>query len=128
MNTTLDSENLSKCKPVGIIKSGAFVLSTNQLGDSDDLKADDLGVWTHKGKPSRMYKVTRTDTGSVYGADLTKEAGENVYRLTRVYYHHKHTPTFRRTLFYACGKYMYMYRIYCSHKQIWFNYNYQLQL
>ena len=72
---------------------------------SDDIKADDLGVWVHKGKPIRRYKVAQEKTsGTVYGVSLTNEGGENVYKLTRVYYHHKHTPSFRRPWFYASGK------------------------
>lgn len=102
LNVTPDK--VCKRKPVGVVKPGAFVVATDQLGNSDDLKADDLGVWAHKGKPTRLYKVTRTEEGIVYGADITKQAGESVYRLTRVYYHHKHTPSFRRTLFYVSGK------------------------
>ena len=91
-------------KPVGITKAATFVISTNIFDTIDDIKADDLGVWVHKGKPIRRYKVNRSESGAVYGADLTKEAGEDVYQLIRVYYHHKHTPTFRRTLFYASCK------------------------
>ena len=79
-------------------------MDTTQLGSPEDLKADDLGVWKHKGKPARKYKITRAPSGIVYGADLTQESGSAMYTLTRVYYHHKNTPEFRRTIFYVHGK------------------------
>jgi len=49
----------------------------------------------HKGKPARKYKVSRLDSGEVFGEELTSDVGENVYELTRVYYLHKHSTTFR---------------------------------
>ena len=96
-------------KPVGITKAATnkaatFVISTKILDTIDDIKADDLGARVHKGKPIRRYKVNCSESGAMNGADLTKEAGEHVYQLIRVYYHHKHTPMFRRTLFYASCK------------------------
>ena len=100
LNMSADDENVCKDKPVGVVKEGAFVVTTS-LGN--DIKADDLGVWLHKGKPLRKYKIMRADSGIVYGSDLTKESGENVYHLTRIYYHHKNTPTCRRTLYYITG-------------------------
>ena len=48
--------------------------------------------------------MSRLPSGEVYGAEVVKESGDDVYDLVRVYYHHKHTPTFRRTLFYIKGK------------------------
>ena len=55
-------------------KAAAFLVDTTCLHCSDDLKADDLGVWKHKDKPKRKYKITRNlDSGVVYGADQTKE-------------------------------------------------------
>jgi len=78
---------------VDVQKSATFLVLINSLENIDDLKADDLGVWTHKGKPARKFKVSCLD-GAVYGAELTTDEGSDVYELTRVYYHHKHTPTF----------------------------------
>ena len=105
INLAPSSELVCSTKPIGVKQSAAFVVSNSALGRNDDIKADDLGVWVHKGKPIRKYEVVREEeSGAVYGASMTKEGGENVYMLTRVYYHHKHTPSFRRTLFYASSK------------------------
>jgi len=86
------------------VKPATFVVANTAVGKLDNLKADDVGVWEHKGKPGRSYQVSRLPSGEVYGAEVVKESGDNVYDLVRVYYHHKHTPTFRRTLFYIKGK------------------------
>ncbi len=100
LNMMPNDENVCQQKPVGIVKTGVYVVPTSF---GNDIKADDLGVWLHKGKPNRKYKISRSDSGVVYGADLTKESGEDVYSPTRIYYHHKMTPTFRRTLYYIHG-------------------------
>ena len=103
LNLTPDDDNVCSSRPVGIMQAATFVVSNDVVGKVDDLKADDLGVWDHKGKPIRRYKVSRLPSGEVYGAELTKDSGDDVYHLVRVYYHHKHTPSFRRTLFYITG-------------------------
>ena len=80
-------------------------MSNHAVCQNDDLKADDLGVWVHKGKPIRKYKVARDkESGALYSASLTKEGGRDVYKLTCVYYQHKHTPSFRCTSFHATSE------------------------
>jgi len=93
-------------KPAGITKPATFVVANNAVGKVDDIRADDLGVWEYKGKPVRQYKISRLPSGEVYDAEICKdqEPGDNIFELVRVYYHHKHTPTFCRTLFYLTGK------------------------
>ena len=102
----LDSycDKVCSSKPIGVADVATFVVANKCLENESDIKADDLGVWVHKGKPVRTYKVARSQSGSVLGATLTRDKGKNVYKLIRVYYHHKHTATFRRTLFFAYGK------------------------
>ena len=104
LNSVPTAENVYKKKPVFIKKVAVFLADTSQLGSPNDLKADDLGAWDHKGKPVRKYKVVCSESGTVYGADQTQESGSDVYKLTKVYYHHTNTPEFRRTLFYAHGE------------------------
>lgn len=61
----------------------------------DDLKADDLDSWTHKGKPVHFYN-------EVYDAQQCDSTdNDRIYKLTRIYYHHKGTSEFRKTLFCA---------------------------
>ena len=106
LNLILDDDNVCSSRPVGIVRAATFVVSNNAVGKVDDLKADDLGIWDHKGKPIRKYKVSRLPSGEVYGAEMSKDTGDQVYQLVCVYYHHKHTPSFRRTLFYITGMYI----------------------
>ncbi len=91
-------------KPVAVKNAATFVVDTSHLGNVKDLKADEMGAWCHKGKPTRKFKVTRSPSGVVYAAQKTDEAGDDDFELTRVYYHHKSTPVFRHTLFYAHGR------------------------
>ena len=103
LNLAPGDPNVCSSKPVGVAKPATFIVANEAVGKIDDLRADNLGVWEHKGKPIRQYKVSRLSSGEVYGAELSKDSGNNIYQLVRVYYHHKHTPTFRRTLFYLAG-------------------------
>lgn len=104
LNTSPDDDSVCLSKPVGVQKALTFVVARRSLGSVDDIKADDLGAWIHKGKPVRKYRISRLDSGEVYGAELTNSDDDDAYKLTRIYYHHKSTPTFRRTLFYATSK------------------------
>ena len=106
LNASPESSNICRSKPIGVKRSATFIVARKSLGSTDDIKADDLGVWIHKGKPVRKYQVSRLDSGEVYGAELisSDDLAENVFQLTRIYYHHKHSPTFRRTIFFAKGK------------------------
>jgi len=107
LNLTPDSPDVCLSRPIGVMKPATFVVANKVFGKIGDLKADDLGVWEHKGKPIQSYKVSRLPSGEVYGAELVDENGEDVYRLVRIYYHHKYTPTFLHTLFYALGMFKY---------------------
>lgn len=98
LNARTNAENVCVKKPVFVNKARSFLVHTAKLNSVDDIKADDLGVWVHKGKPKRQYEVLRSQSGIVYSV-----AGNNSYTLTRVYYHHKNTPEFRRTIFYING-------------------------
>ena len=103
LNLTPHDASVCHKRPVGVVTAATFLVSNEALGKVHDHKADDLGVWDHKGKPIRKYKVSRLPSGEVYGAELTKDSGDDIYHLVRVYYHYKHTPSFRRTLFYITG-------------------------
>lgn len=104
LNTSPDDVSVCLSKPISVHKAATFIIAKKSVGNLDDIKADDLSVWIHKGKPIRKYRVHRLDSGEVYAVEPTSDVGENVYKLTRVYHHHKHTPTYRRTFFHAKGK------------------------
>ena len=49
----------------------------------------------YKGKPVRSYEVSRLPSDEVYGVELTSQGDvADVFQLTRIYYHHKCSPTF----------------------------------
>ena len=106
LNSVPLSENVCRKKPVFVKKAAVFLIDTRQLGSPNELKADNLGAWNHKGKPVQKYRVVRSESSTVYGADQTQESGSDVYKLTRVYYHHTNTPEFGRTIFYAHGEHL----------------------
>ena len=104
LNSLPTAENVCRKKPTFLKKEAVFLVDTSQVGSPNDLKADDLGAWNHKGKPVQKYKVVRSKSGTVYGADQTQESGSDAYKLTRVYYHHTNIPEFQHTIFYAHGE------------------------
>ena len=92
-------------KPVGVKNSATFIVDTTKLKHKNDLKSDDMGGWIHKGKPVRFYELKRCpSSGEVYGANPSSKGAGNAYQLTRIYYHHRGTTEFRKTIFYVYSK------------------------
>jgi len=103
--TTSEDSSVCLSKPIGVRRSATSIVARKCLGSSDDIKANDLGVWIHKGKPIRNYKVSRLPSGEVYGVELTNQGGTaDVFQLIHIYCYHKCNPTFQCTIFYAKGK------------------------
>lgn len=76
LNLKPSSCNVCSSKPVGITKPATFVVSNEAVGKISDIKADDLGIWEHKGKPIQQFKVSRLSS-EVYGAEQCKEPADN---------------------------------------------------
>lgn len=105
LNLSETDHRICQVKPVSVSRKAVFVINSPKLRSLDDVKADDSGSWIHKGKPIRHYRVSRTANGTVYGTNrCDRVSDENTYSLTRTYYHHAHTPIFRRILFIVHGK------------------------
>ena len=51
----------------------------------------------------RFYSIERMPSGEVYGAQCCDKGNDGAFKLTRIYYHHKGTPEFRKTIFYIHG-------------------------
>ena len=73
LNTLLTDESVCLSRPISVKKAATFIIAKRTSGNVDDIKADDLGVWMHKGKPARKYRVSRSDSGEVFGAELTSD-------------------------------------------------------
>ena len=108
LNTNIISEVVCNEKPVGVCDAAAFVVNITKLKHPNDLKADDMGSWVHKGKPVRYFNVDRSTDGKVLQATRCskEESSSTIYKLTRIYYHHKGTSQFQKTLF--------MYMVCCN--------------
>ena len=50
LNLTPHSSEVCSSRPTGVTTASTFVVANRVLGKVNDLKADDLGVWSHKGK------------------------------------------------------------------------------
>lgn len=87
LNTLPEDSSVCTSKPIGVRRSATFIVARKSLGSSDDIKADDLGMWIHKGKPIRNYKVTRLPSGEVYGVELASQGDTaDIFQLTHIYY------------------------------------------
>jgi hypothetical protein len=103
LNTDVSSAAVCNHKPVEVMDPAVFIVNLNSLKNPNDIKADDMGSWIHKGKPIRYFELDQGDDGEVLLAKPCSSEDSNYYKLTRVYYHHKGTPQFRKTLFYVTG-------------------------
>ena len=59
LNLSSGHPDVASSKPIGVVKPATFAVANTAVGKLDDLKADDVGVWEHKGKPVRSYRVSR---------------------------------------------------------------------
>ena len=104
LNIDCSSACVCTKKPVRVTDAAVFLVDSTRLRHQDDLKADDMGSWTHKGKPVCFYKVQRLSSGEVNDAEQCDSTDDKrIYKLTRIYYHHKGTSEFRKTLFFVHG-------------------------
>ena len=46
---SVSPEKVCKTKPVCVQHSCTFIVDLNYIADADDLRADDCGVWKHRG-------------------------------------------------------------------------------
>ena len=78
-------------KPVGVTEPAIFLVNTEKLQHINDLKADDMGTWTHKGKPIRYFKVERcAESGIILNAQLcddVKSTDTHVFTIIMVQHH-----------------------------------------
>ena len=116
LHTSETSPLVCNQRPTGVTEAAVFLVNTNKLRHKDDLKADDVGGWCHKGKPKRFYSIEWIAPGEVH-AELCGEDTDGAFKLTRIYYHHKGTTEFRKTIFYIHSKFalfVYVCLLYCN--------------
>ena len=101
LNTAVTSDIVCLQKPVGVKDAAVFLVKTTKLRHPDDLKADDMGSWVHKGIPSRYYNIECSPSGVVCGVKRCSKTTTDAYKLTRIFYHHRGTSELRKTIFYV---------------------------
>ena len=55
LNTSETSQVVCAQRPIGITEAAVFLVNTSKLRHQEDIRADDVGSWCHKGKPVRFY-------------------------------------------------------------------------
>ena len=94
LNTSETSKVVCSQRPVGITEAAVFLVNTSKLRHHEDIRADDVGSWCHKGKPVRFYSIEQMPSGEVHGAQCCDKGNDGAFKLTRIYYHHKGTLEF----------------------------------
>ena len=115
LHTSETSPLVCNQRPTGVTEAAGFLVNTNKLRHKDDLK-DDVRSWCHKGKPKRFYSIEWIAPGEVH-AELWGEDTDGAFKLTRIYYHHKGTTEFQKTIFYIHSKFVlfvYVCLLYCN--------------
>lgn len=75
-------------QPIGCSSSMTFLVDVSKLQDTDDIRADDLGVWNNKGVKSTFCTVMIQDDSvkNVTVLDYKPSVkSSNVYHLKRMY-------------------------------------------
>ena len=99
-------DKVAKAQPIGVCHNASFLIDLSQLGNKDDIKADDLGVWASMGTPSRLVVVNEKNCSlSVEVLPRGRKLGEvpeklrrNVFRISRGYYRHPQPCDFHRVI------------------------------
>ena len=85
-------------QPTNTSKNCCFVVDLHALGDPDDIRADDNGVWVRCGSPVTYLSIHETNgTKSIVKRHKLGKF-PNHYKLTRVYYRHANSPDFKRII------------------------------
>jgi len=87
-------------QPTGVCRNYSFVVSLDSVSTVSDLRADNCGVWKHKGV-RKVYVVIDDSTGVVFHKrehppDMVDLQSNYLYLLTRVYHDLQASPDFKR--------------------------------
>lgn len=108
----VDETKIARAPPVAVNTNASFLVDLSCLKHSDDVKADDLGVWKSVGSPSHLVVVDDEDgclSATVLSRgkkfkDVDAAKRQYTYRLTRSYYRHSTSPDFHRIVNVAKGR------------------------
>lgn len=97
---------MCKKRPVAVEDQAVFIIDWTSLRSFNDVKADENGAFDRKGTPSRYFKVEHSASGKVENVSscTNQQQRDDVYCLTRMNYHHKQSPEFRKMVATVQGK------------------------
>ena len=84
-------------QPLGVTENASFVIYIDAV-NFDDLKADDLGVWSPTGTKRTYFRFTQSGTLKIAQKTVSSSGQGVYYTLTRRYYVHKTYAKFHRQL------------------------------
>ena len=104
-----DQDVICSKQPVGCKKSATFIVNVSNFGHSDDVRADDLGVWSNKGVRTNYFRISFRNSGKVkqlenLGTRQPAEKSPSIYSLKRTYWRHSEVDKFCRCLLELKGR------------------------
>ena len=95
-------EKVCRVQPVSIQHSCTFVVDLNCIADPNDLRADDCGVWKHKGL-RKTWVIVDEECKVVYQRrehppSLRTDQPGHLYLLSRIYHALQSSEDFRRMI------------------------------
>ena len=99
----VSQEKVCKTKPVSVEHNCTFVVALSCVRDPSDLRADDSGVWRHRGV--RKTWVVTDETGKIISQNRERPPRQldvpihgHLYILSRVYHILQSSPDFKRMI------------------------------
>ena len=109
LSGTHDDDDVCKTQPTGIEHNCSFIVDLTCIKDPNDLRADDSGVWKHKGV--RKTWVVTNEEGVVImqsrehaPKQANTQADCQTYIVTRVYHTLQASSDFKRMIVTLTGK------------------------
>lgn len=76
-----------------------LLVDLQALDDAMDVRADENGVWNHKGSPVAYYISVHKNRGSTADYKYSHVGSHSHhYKITRAYYHHSSSPVFTKII------------------------------
>lgn len=92
-----DQEKVCSVQPLSVTENASFVIDVDVV-NFNDLKADDLGVWSTTGTKKSFFRFTPSGTLRVSDKRPTAATQSNYYTLVRRYYVHTSYEHFHRQI------------------------------
>lgn len=97
LKSDIDQQRVCTVQPLGVTENASFVVDIDTV-HFDDLKADDLGVWSPTGTKRTYFRFTQSGTLKISQKMGSCGGQGDYYTLTRRYYVHKTYDKFHRQL------------------------------